>query len=164
MIKSHSKLSLALSLAALSLAAAPALAEEMKTTDLIVQYDQARLLQLDQPAANIIIGNPSIADVTLKSTKLLVITGKTFGVTNLMILNDEEKVIYNARLMVKSDESKIVTLTRGDVKNTFACVPKCEPVLKVGDEQKFYTDLVGASTQKLKFSEGNEAAGQQAGN
>ena len=164
MIKSLTKLSLALSFAAVSLAAAPALAEEMKPTDLIVQYDQARLLQLDQPAANIIIGNPSIADVTLKSTKLLVVTGKTFGVTNLMILNDEEKVIYNARVLVKSDESKIVTLTRGDSKNTFACVPKCEPVLKVGDEQKFYTELVGASTQKLKFSEGTENAGQQAGN
>ena len=110
-------------------AALPLLAAEAKAEDLIVQYDQARLLTLDQPAANIIIGNPSIADVTLKSTKLLVITGKTFGVTNLMILNDEEKVIFNARLMVKSDESKVVTLTRGDLKNTFACVPTCQPCL-----------------------------------
>ena len=159
MLKSLTKLALVLSAAALPLAAAPASAE-----DLIVQYDQARLLMLDQPAANIIVGNPSIADVTLKSTKLLVVTGKTFGVTNLMILNDDDKVIYNARVLVKSDESKIVTLTRAADKNTFACVPQCEPVLKVGDEQKFYSEIAGSAQTKMKFSEGTESTAQQGGN
>jgi len=158
MFKSLTTLALVLSAAALPLGALPASAD-----DLVVQYDQARLLTLDQPAANVIVGNPSIADVTLKSTKLLVITGKTFGVTNLMILNDEDKVIYNARVMVKSDESKVVTLTRGADKNTYACVPQCEPVLKVGDEQKFYQEIAGSAQTKMKFSEGNESAAQQGG-
>jgi hypothetical protein len=159
MLKSLTKSAALLGLAALSLGAVHARAD-----DLVVQYDQARLLTLEQPAANIIVGNPSIADVTLKSTKLLIITGKTFGVTNLMVLNDEDKVIYSARLMVKSDESKVVTLIRGDAKNTFACVPQCEPVLKVGDEQKFYAETATAAQQKLKFSEGTDAAAQQASN
>lgn len=158
MFKSLTKLALTLSAAALPLAFVPASAE-----DLVVQYDQARLLTLDQPAANVIVGNPSIADVTLKSTKLLVVTGKTFGVTNLMILNDEDKVIYNTRVMVRADANKIVTLTRGSDKNTFACVPQCEPVLKVGDEQKFYQEIAGSAQTKMKFSEGNENPAQQGG-
>ena len=158
MIRSLTKLA-----TSLSIGAAIFMAGQARAEDLIVQYDQARLLRLDQPAANIIVGNPSIADVTLKSTKLLVITGKTFGVTNLMILNDEEKVIYNARVMVKADDSKVVTLTSGQEKFTYACVPKCEPVLKVGDETKFYQAIAGASQQKMKLSEGDTQA-QQAGN
>ena len=158
MLKSLTKLAILVSFAALPLAAAPANAE-----DLVVQYDQAHLLKLDQPAANIIVGNPSIADVTLKSTKLLVITGKTFGVTNLMILNDEEKVIFNARILVKADDSKVVTLIRGDAKNTYACVPTCEPVLKVGDDEKFYQNVAATATAKMKISEGGPQA-TQAGN
>lgn len=131
--------------------------------DLIVQYDQAQLLPLDQPAANIIIGNPSIADVTLKSTKLLVVTGKTFGVTNLMILNDDDKVIYSSRLLVRADDAKVVTLSRGDDRYTYACMPKCEPVLKVGDEGKFYQGIAQSAQQKMKLSEGGAEA-QQGGN
>jgi hypothetical protein len=145
------------------ISAVPLLATVAKADDLIVQYDQARLLQLDQPAANIIIGNPSIADVTLKSTKLLVITGKTFGVTNLMILNDEEKVIYSSRLMVRADESKVVTLSRADSQFTFACTPICQPVMKVGDDEKHLQGLATASQQKMKLSEGQPDS-QQSGN
>jgi hypothetical protein len=145
------------------LTALPLVATAAKAEDLVVQYDQARLLQLDQPAANIIIGNPSIADVTLKSTKLLIITGKTFGVTNLMILNDEEKVIYQSRLMVRADESKVVTLTRADSQFTFACTPICRPVVKVGDDEKHLQGLAAASQQKMKLSEGGQD-NQQGGN
>ena len=159
MSKSLTKLAVLFSLAAVAFGASP-----VKAEDLVVQYDQARLLNLEQPAANIIIGNPSIADVSLKSTKLLVITGKTFGVTNLVVLNDDEKVIYSARILVRSDESKVITLTRGDTKNTFACVPQCEPVLKVGDEQKFYSETAAAAQQKMKLSEGSDNQSQQGGN
>ena len=76
----------------------------------------------------------------------------------------KRQVIYNARVLVKSDESKVVTLTRGADKNTFACVPQCEPVLKVGDEQKFYQEVSGAAQSKLKFSEGADTAAQQGNN
>lgn len=120
--------------------------------DLIVQYDQARLLRLPEPAANIIIGNPSIADVTLQSTELLVITGKTFGVTNIIILDKSNKIILSQRLMVKSDDQKVVSLQRGISTTTFACVPKCEPVLKVGDEPNHFSEVAKAGQQKMKIS------------
>jgi Flp pilus assembly secretin CpaC len=120
--------------------------------DLIVQYDQARLLRLPEPAVNIIIGNPSIADVTLQSSELLIITGKTFGVTNLIILDKDNKIILNQRLMVKSDDQKVVSLQRGISTTTYACVPKCEPVLKVGDEPNHFSEVAKAGQQKMKFS------------
>ena len=121
MTKSLTALALIAGAAAFFLTPAAAKAE-----DLVVQYDQARLLPLEKPAANIIIGNPSIADVTMKSTKLLVITGKSFGVTNLMILDEQDKVIYSSRLMVRADESKVVTLTKAEASYTFACTPTCQ--------------------------------------
>ena len=158
MTKSLFTLAIAASAAAFSLAPAPAKAE-----DLVVQYDQARLLTLDKPAANIIIGNPSIADVTLKSTKLLVITGKSFGVTNLMILDEQDKVIYNTRLMVRADEAKVVTVTRGDSNFTYACVPMCEPTIKIGDDKEYLQGMTKSVQSKMKLSAGSNET-QQGGN
>lgn len=120
--------------------------------DLIVQYDQARLLRLPEPAANIIIGNPSIADVTLQSSELLIITGKTFGVTNIIIMDKNDKIILSQRLMVKSDDQKVVSLQRGISTTTFACMPKCEPMLKVGDEPNHFSEVAKAGQQKMKIS------------
>ena len=120
--------------------------------DLVVQYDQARLLRLPEPAANIIIGNPSIADVTLQSSELLIITGKTFGVTNMIIMDKNDKIILNQRLMVKSDDQKVVSLQRGISTTTFACMPKCEPMLKVGDEPNHFSEVAKAGAQKMKMS------------
>ena len=54
------------------------------TDDLIVKYDQSHLLRLPRPAAEIIIGNPAIADISVQFGNLLVITGKTFGITNII--------------------------------------------------------------------------------
>ena len=52
-----------------------------------VLVDQATLVRLDRPAAEIVVGNPSIADVSVQSSKLLVITGKSFGETNLIVMD-----------------------------------------------------------------------------
>ncbi len=130
--------------------------------DLIVQYDQARLLRLPEPAANIIIGNPSIADVTLQSAELLIITGKTFGVTNMIIMDKNDKIILSQRLMVKSDDQKVVSLQRGISTTTFACMPKCEPMLKVGDEPNHFSEVAKAGQQKMKIS--SDGGGEEVAN
>src|SRR6476619_4030808 len=63
------------------------------TEDLIVNYDQSQLVKLPRPAAEIIIGNPAIADVNVQNSNLLVVTGKTCGITNLIVLDAQRNVI-----------------------------------------------------------------------
>ena len=63
----------ALLVSATSLAAFATL--PVQADDLIVKYDQSRLLQLSKPAAEIIIGNPAIADISVQGGNLLVVTG-----------------------------------------------------------------------------------------
>lgn len=43
----------------------------------------ATLVRLDRPAAEIVAGNPSIADVSVQSGKVLVVTGKAARRTSL---------------------------------------------------------------------------------
>ena len=55
------------------------------------------------PGAEVIIGNPSIADVTIQGGNLLVVTGKTFGVTNIIALDAQRNVIQDQRVVVEQD-------------------------------------------------------------
>ncbi|MEL7543597.1 MAG: pilus assembly protein N-terminal domain-containing protein [Pseudomonadota bacterium] len=124
------------------------------SSDFIVEYDQVRLLRLEDKAADVIVGNPSIADVTIQNGKLLAITGKTFGVTNLIILDRAGRVMMDRRLLVSTDDQKIVNLTRGNVSQTYNCAPKCQPVLRIGNDAEFYTNVAKSSENKVKFSAG----------
>ena len=65
-----------------TLVAASALgAIQAKASELVVKYDQSQLMRIDRPVSEIIIGNPTIADVSVQSKQLLVVTGKSFGKT-----------------------------------------------------------------------------------
>src|SRR4029078_3155061 len=114
--------------------------------DLIVQYDQSQLLRLPRPATEVIIGNPSIADVTLQDGNLLVVTGKTFGITNILALDPDHKIIKDQhvtgdaehnitqeqRVMLERDYRRVVTLHKGSTRLTYTCTPNCEPTLMFG--------------------------------
>mgnify|MGYP003454034196 CR=1 FL=1 len=75
--------------------------------DLVVRYDQSQLLWMPRAVSEIIIGNPSIADVTVQSGNMLVITGKTFGITNIIALDADKNVIQDQRVVVERDERGI---------------------------------------------------------
>ena len=99
--------------AAMLAVAGSCLAQARTAEDLIVNYDQSQLVKLPRPAAEIIIGNPSIADVNVQNGNLLVVTGKTFGITNMIILDAQRNIILDQRILVKRDEAKVVNLMRG---------------------------------------------------
>ena len=81
--------------------------------DVEVIIDQATLVRLDRPAAEIVVGNPSIADVSVQSGKVLVVTGKSFGETNLIVMDADGKVVVNRRLIVQEPRTGFVTMYQG---------------------------------------------------
>lgn len=132
--------------------------------DLVVRYDQSQLLRLPRPATEIIIGNPSIADVTLQDGNLLVVTGKTFGITNIIALDAGHNVIQDQRVMVERDDSRVVNLHKGSERFTYACTPNCEPTLTIGDEKSFFNNVQSANSSKTKFSSATSDAGSASNN
>jgi Flp pilus assembly secretin CpaC len=129
--------------------------------DLIVKYDQSQLLRLPRPAAEIIIGNPAIADIAVQSGTLLVITGKTFGITNIIALDAERNVIQDQRVLVKRDEAKVINLQRGTQRQSYNCTPQCNPSIIIGDEQAYFDSIQKASQAKIGFSERAAESGTQ---
>ena len=139
-----------------SIALAPAAVAE----DLIVKYDQSQLLRLSRPIAEIIIGNPSVADITVQSTNLLVVTGKTFGTTNVIVLDSERNVIQDQRIVVTRDPARQVSIYKGTKRETYSCAPACNPALVAGDDNKYFGEVKTGFEGKTKVSDtAAEAAG-----
>ena len=133
--------------------------------DLVVRYDQSQLLRMPRAVSEIIIGNPSIADVSVQSGNMLVITGKTFGITNIIALDADKNVIQDQRIVVERDERSIVNVSRAGLRQSFSCTPNCSPTLTIGDEAAFFDQVIKHSSTKTKFSEsGSDGAGGQQSN
>lgn len=135
-----------------------------RAADLVVSYDQSQLLRLPRPVASVIIGNPSIADVSVQSGSLLVVTGKTFGVTNIIALDADRNVIQDQRVVVTRDDKRTVKLTKGGAQQSYTCTPYCSPTLTIGDDTTFFELVSKHAATKTKFSDPsseNSNQGQQ---
>jgi hypothetical protein len=96
---------------------------------------------------------------------MLVITGKTFGITNIIALDSDKNVIQDQRVVVERDERGIVNVSRAGQRQSFSCTPNCAPTITIGDEAAYFNQVVQSSTTKTRFSEtGNDggAGGGQA--
>jgi Flp pilus assembly secretin CpaC len=129
--------------------------------DIIVTYDQSRLLSLPRPAAEIIIGNPVIADVSIQSSDRLVVTGKAFGITNMIAIDAKGEVIFDRRILVKRDDVRVVNLQRGASRQTFNCTPQCNPTITIGDDQAYFEGMMKAAEKKSGMSEKAADGGTQ---
>lgn len=142
---------------ATALAAASDFAPSSDTV--LVQVDQASIVRLDEPAASIIVGNPMIADAAIYDRKTLVVTGKSYGTTNLIVLSKEGREIVNRNLQVRYGAQSQLTIQRGTGRHSYTCAPNCEPVLVVGDSQPRFEALKDNIDARLE-SVTKQATGQ----
>ncbi len=110
-----------------------------------VPVDHAEVIRLPRDAATVIIGNPLIADVTAHNGRMIFLTGRTFGATNIMAFDSEDVQIFQASVEVVGANSNRVTMQRGRVRETYRCAPRCESVPVVGDEPEHFGELFDAS-------------------
>ncbi len=129
--------------------------------DLIVRYDQSQLLRLPRAISQIIIGNPSIADASVQASNLLVVTGKTFGVTNIIALDQQGNVIQDQRVIVQRDSVRMVNLHKGSQRQSFTCAPECTPTVTIGDDTDYFSKISDHAQKKTKFSSGQSDGGGQ---
>ncbi|WP_445502892.1 pilus assembly protein N-terminal domain-containing protein [Microvirga sp. G4-2] len=99
-------------------------------TTLPIVLDFAKILTFDQPARTIIIGNPGIVDGTLSDDTTIVLTGKSIGTTNMIVLGEGGQEIANLRVNVSANARQMTTVDHGGVQQTYSCVDTCRPVGK----------------------------------
>lgn len=120
---------------------------------LYVDVDRARVVRMPDGAQTLIIGNPVVADVTmLKANRLLVVTGKSFGTTNLILLDETGAQVVEQTITVTPPADKLVVL-RGMRRESYACSPDCAPAVDLADDKDYTAQVVDA----IKLHESSSA-------
>lgn len=136
---------------ALAFAAAP-MAAPAETVD--VQVDQARIMRLPPSVATVVIGNPLIADASLQTGGILVLTGKGYGQTNLLALDRGGRVVFDTAVQVVLPHSAdLVVVYRGSERESYSCAPECARRITLGDAPSYFDE-----TQKQISSRLGQAA------
>jgi Flp pilus assembly secretin CpaC len=135
---------------------APAFAAA-EDTSVAVTVDRAKVFRIEEPASTVIIGNPFIADVSMHDRYTVVVTGKAYGTTNLVILDEKNEPIIDEVIIVKASGDDVVSVTRNTARTTYSCAPTCEPTLRLGDGKEAFSAIAEQSTVR------NELAVQAAG-
>ncbi len=137
-----------MNLRSLAVAAALVLASPAAAADgdpISVKVNMARILRISAPAATVIIGNPGVADVTIQDPQTLVLTGKSYGQTNLIVLDSIGNPIADTIVEVIQAQADVVTVYMGQARTTLACAPVCQPTIMLGDDNDFTTSAVNSS-------------------
>ena len=77
-----------------------------------VEAGKAKAVKLKANADSVIIGNPNVADVAVHDDKLLFVTGKSFGTTNLMIFDKDGNTLHSSDVVVTANTATWVSVKR----------------------------------------------------
>ncbi len=119
------------------------------TDTVTINVDQANIMQLPDRVATIVIGNPLIADATLQSGGVLVVTGKGFGATNLLALDRAGRVLMSKTVQVVGpDSTDLVVVYKGVQRESYSCAPNCERRITLGDSSAYFNANLAESAAR----------------
>jgi Flp pilus assembly secretin CpaC len=124
---------------------------------LTVEVDESQILQLPKTPGAIVVGNPSIADVSIQGQKIFV-HGRGFGQTNLTILDLEGNQMANFSLVGVHSQPATVSVFRGAERFSYSCYPNCEAQVQVGDNTGFLSTTVSQMGAKMGLATGSNVA------
>lgn len=73
---------------------------ETRNRDVTLFAGQGKLIKLENPAETVFLANPDVADIEIKSPRLLYIYGKAIGETTLFVIDDQEEVTLSSVVKV----------------------------------------------------------------
>jgi len=103
-------LALTLATSAVSATAEAAVRGEIQKTDgasIVVDLNEGQLIRLNRDAESVFIANPKVANVTVKSSRLIYVFGLAPGETSFYAVDVNDQVIANTKVMVRHNISRL---------------------------------------------------------
>lgn len=122
-----------------------------------IVLDQATITRLPDRAATIVIGNPLIADVSIQAGGMMVVTGKGYGTTNIILLDREGVVLVERPIRVTGAQDAVVVVYRGVSRESYSCAPICERRITLGDTPEYFDSTISQAGARSQ----NAAGGAQ---
>ena len=120
-----------------------------------VFVDNAKVIRLPEKSQTVIVGNPIIAEVTPQKNGVLVLTGKSFGSTNLIALDAAGTLIAETMIRVEASREATVTVQRGLERESLSCTPNCQPAVQLGDAKEVFNAASGQADARRKLATGS---------
>ncbi len=123
----------------------PNLAMAAADAPINVNVNMARILRINAAASTVIVGNPGIADVLIQDPQTLVLTGKSYGQTNLIVLDSQGQPIADTMIEVVQMQAGTLTVYQGQARTSLSCAPICQSTVTMGDDANFSSQAVASS-------------------
>ncbi len=117
-------------LAAAGLAGGVASVAQAQARPLNIEIDSSTRIQLRAPAGSVIVANPKIADVTVVDANTLFITGKGYGVTEIVAVDALGRPLFQSQVVVSAGSNGTVRVWRGAQATDMACGVSCSPSVR----------------------------------
>lgn len=145
----------------LSVQAALAAPQSVTLESVVVLVDHAMVVRLPERAQTVIVGNPAIADVAVQRNGVMVVTGKSFGVTNLIALDAGGALLAESLVRVSAASDSVLTVQRGMDRESYSCTPECQPSVQLGDAQKYFGEAGAQTSSRNALATGRSGAPPQ---
>ena len=123
-----------------------------------VYLDQAKVLKLPDKTATLVVGNPLIADVAVQPGGIMVLTAKSYGVTNLVALDRTGTTLIEHPIQVVGPIDNVVVLYRGIERESYSCMPTCERRITLGDTANYFSATLTQSGNLNTQAQGAQQA------
>ena len=139
------------------IALAAALSAPLCAHAMIVPLDHSTRLTVPGAASSVIVGNPSIADVTVVDSHTLYVSGRGYGSTDLQVLDRSGRPLYSEEIDVLASGAS-VSVYHGNVRVDTTCDPRCGDSRALSASEKL-TDAQAASVnQSVSSAKANASA------
>src|SRR4051812_30969052 len=134
-----------------------------------LNWREARVVKLAKPATSVVVGDPTVADVTLDTPDTVIIFGKTPGETNLLVLSGTQELLLDWPIIVSPVSARHVSVLNasGEAAPTevlYACgTERCARVLSPTDVQFSSSATSSTSSDTDAASAGQAAAATTGG-
>ena len=118
--------------------AADPVAESTLHEPITVNLDQAKLVKLPERTTTLVIGNPLIADAAVQPGGAVVLTAKSYGMTNMIALDRNGAKLVEYPIQVVGPSDPVVVVFRGIERETYSCAQDCERRITLGDSVGFF--------------------------
>ena len=129
-----------------------------------VNVDQAKLVRLPTSVATIVVGNPLIADVTLQTGGMIVVTGKGYGATNFIAMDRRGEILVDRVIQVEGPTDQLVTVYRGVERESYSCLPICQRRVTLGDGESYFKSTIDQAGSLSSQASGGAAAAAKPAN
>lgn len=131
--------------------------------ELTVYADQSQIVRMKRAPGTIVVGNPSIADVTIQGNQLF-IHGRGFGKTNVIVLDENGNPLaeYSVNVLLE-DDYNVAVFKGGGLQATYSCKTDCEAALHIGDDKDRFKLVQSQQNDKLGIAQGQKPGDDTSG-